>query len=652
MDERENMEVSLSVNPEVAYIEEGSQITLKAAPHGKLGISYHFTVNKKIVQGDLESHERIFAPEGPGNYLAKVTVKEDNKVVGTATATFFVRHLVDSSVKTPIATPDNPVYFHITKPADFRGGGKPYIEIGGERVKLDEKNGAYSFKPKEPGRYSGRVVWLTEKDIIVGESPLLEFQVREGTVADGEAKPVTLKRTASEKTDDQGLWSEIKRRTRAINFERYSKFIQNLFCDDKGVSAIFDDMKRRIGEKPDSRLSIHAVDAYNILRLATEIFLLMKCGVVGRKSEGFTILKNEKIFNPLEESARYGYSVSLADIEDRLTSYFGGSDKLPYLKRILSALLGPDKDKWEEKLPYCDYVLQHRLTCPSMIELIWSYWHEEGMLAQTMNAIALRFQNRRGITNRDPLVEFEIDPLRPLNSLLWGYIQNEHNRLTVMRRAYEYDHHYGITLYGKAVPKLNSADSRSKFLEGFHNLLYMASVFYKEDADTTVVADAFPLLTALREIHIILAEGAHNQFGDLPWTARTEMMVEQWMLGRPQMQEFLRGRPMVPYKEEWMGRVDAMKKLQSWTDTTITHFNDLATYGEQILLTVRYGDWIDVNDEDQAKNWARYWKPEIQSYIHAYRAATGVDLTSEPVDTTAPWVHLKRIEDQRTALRA
>ena len=62
-------------------------------------------------------------------------------------------------------------------------------------------------------------------------------------------------------------------------------------------------------------------------------------------------------------------------------------------------------------------------------------------------------------------------------------------------------------------------------------------------------------------------------------------------------------------------RVDSMKKLQGWTDTTITHFHELAVTGERILLSIRYGDWVDIeNIEDQAKNWARSWKPEIQRY--------------------------------------
>ncbi len=352
--------------------------------------------------------------------------------------------------------------------------------------------------------------------------------------------------------------------------------------------------------------------------------------------------------------------MTLGDIENRLTQYFGGAtDKLPYLSRILNALLGLQPDEVEENLPYRNAVLQYRFNCPSLIELIWSYWHEEGMLVQTLNTIALRFQNKRGPSERDPLANLEIDPLRPLNNLLWGYIQNEHNRLSLSRRAYEYDHHYGITLYGKAVPKLRSADSRSKFLEGFHNLLYRTSVFYREDADTTVVADGFPLLNTLKEVHLSLAEGAHNQFGDLPWTARVEMLIEQWLLARSEMKEFLRGRAMVPYHESWMGQVDTMKKLQGWTDTTITHFNELAIFGEQILLSIRYADWSDLNNnQNQAKNWARYWKQEIQSYIHSYRAVTGVDLTAQAVDATRvdatpPGIHLqRRLEQQKRAVGA
>ena len=105
------------------------------------------------------------------------------------------------------------------------------------------------------------------------------------------------------------------------------------------------------------------------------------------------------------------------------------------------------------------------------------------MLTQSINAVALRFQNRRR-NGRDPLARLEIDPLRPLNNLIWGYIQDEHTRLSVIRRAYEYDHHYGLPLVGKAIPMLRTADSRSKFLESYHGLLSTTAAFYKADSTT------------------------------------------------------------------------------------------------------------------------------------------------------------------------
>jgi hypothetical protein len=255
------------------------------------------------------------------------------------------------------------------------------------------------------------------------------------------------------------------------------------------------------------------------------------------------------------------------------------------------------------------------------------------MLVQTMNVISLRFQNIHSKSGRDPLAHLEIAPLYPVNNLLWGYLQDESHRLSVPRRNYEYNHHYGIGLYGQAVSDFRPADPRSKFLEAFHNLLYLTGLFYKQADDTTVVPDGFPILNALREVHLILAEGAHNQFGDLPWTARAEMLMQQWILARPEMREFLQSRAMVPYRETWMAQVDTMKNLQGWTDVSVTHFNFLAVYGEQILLSIRYGDWIDVADPTQAANWATYWRPEIQGYIHAYRAATGVDLTTMTQDS-------------------
>jgi len=285
---------------------------------------------------------------------------------------------------------------------------------------------------------------------------------------------------------------------------------------------------------------------------------------------------------------------------------------------------------------------------PVLIELIYCYWLEEGMLCQSVNAVSARFQNRR-VGLRDPLVNLTTDPLRPLSNLLWGYIQDEQHRLTVQRRAYEYDHQYGLRLEGRAVAGLIPADSRSSFLESFHNLLNTCTTFYDQDADTTVHADGFPVLSALKDVHLVLRQGMQNQYGDLTWTARRELMLQKYVMAQDEMRQFLPSRPSVAYPETWMAQVDTMKKLQGWTDVSVLHFYDLARFGEKLLLSIRFGNWTDVTDREVAAAWARHWQSEVLGYIHAYRTATGVDLATK-ADAMMPSVLLRRrLEEQRRA---
>ena len=492
--------------------------------------------------------------------------------------------------------------------------------------------------------------WLTDEEdedvIMAGGSAIRateQIEVKASPLARGDVVPVSLQRSTTPHTRDQALWSAIRDTTTRLQFSGsgYQDFIDRVL-GQAVVPPTLPGGAQLATQVADAAPFVYGGGAFDLLKTATQVFLLLEAGVVSINDPNAPYPHHYR-FDSDEESGRVGSLVTRDTIKEQLTSYLGSNSRLPYLDRVIRVAFPDDASR-----PYIDTfysygLLQARATNPSLIELIWSYWHEEGMLVQTMAAISRRFQNVRGPGDRDPLAHLEIDPLRPLNNLLWGYIQDEWNRLTLQRRAYEYDHHYGLSMYGKAVPTPRTADSRSKFIEAFHHLLHLCSVFYKEDNDTTVIADGFPLLNALKEVHLLLAQGAHNQFGDLPWTARVEMLIQQWLLARPEMRDFLQSRPMVPYKEAWMPQVDTMKTLQGWTDVTVTHFRDLGVYGEQILLSIRYGDWIGINDENSAKNWARYWRPEVQGYLHAYRAVTGVDLTNpETVDTTMPAIHLQR----------
>jgi hypothetical protein len=465
----------------------------------------------------------------------------------------------------------------------------------------------------------------------------------QGRVALQEPVGVRLHRTASDPTLDQSFWVAIRNRTRALSFDRYQRFMNRALRWEerelpRGIQGrAAEELQRDVNELG---THLHGVSAYQTLKLLTETFLILECGVrIQREGERYRVP-----FDPEAEARRLGRPFTIEEMERKLKEYLGDRAQLPYITRVVNAAF-PELEREGGQ----DRLIAARINEPCLIELIWSYWMEEGMLVQTMNAVSQRFQNVRGGPERDPLANLEIDPLRPLNNLLWGYIQDEYNRLSVRRRAYEYTHHYGLTLYGKATSGMRTADSRSKFLEAFHNLLYQTSIFFKEDFQTTVIADGFPLLNSLREVHLILAQGAQNQFGDLPWTARAEMLLTQFMLAQRPIHDFLQARVMVPYREPWEAQVDAMKTLQGWTDVTVSYFRDLAVYGEQLLLSIRYGDWIADNDEYSAINWARYFRPEIQGYLHAYRAVTGIDLTnSDTVDATIPGILLqKRMAAQR-----
>lgn len=440
------------------------------------------------------------------------------------------------------------------------------------------------------------------------------------------------------KTPDIGLSKLIK--LRRIDFDKYARFLDSLFCAaDEPPHGGTADKRLRF------RFSLQRTDAYDGIKVATELFLIHQCAVLG------------------DLSVVDGDPREVVDELARTVSGLDGEAVLPdgelnaFVEQYLKTLPAPNTDT--RILPYLDVIRAKlgeltirdcqrdqgwaryagaclaggvpcdRLTSPCLVELIWSYWQEQGMLVQAMNAIALRFQNRHSSRQRDPLANLTLDPLRPLSNLLWGFVQDERDRLTVVRRAHEYDHQYGLQISGRAVGALRSVDRRSRFLEIFHGLVRVASAFYKERDDRNKRADAFPVLNALRELHLVLGEGAHNQYGDLPMVSRVEMMVMQYLLARPEMREFFGNRTMVAHREPWMDRVDTMNKLQGWNATSVTHFNDLAVTGEQLLLSVRFGNWNQQDDANAAFHWADIWRHEIQRYVFAYRAVTGVDLLGE-----------------------
>ena len=488
---------------------------------------------------------------------------------------------------------------------------------------------------------------------------------------------VQLERTTVPHTLDEHLWKVIRTSSGYIGFDNYKKFVDAVMVGHEPPPLGAWQVEKERVEKllPQRSLPFPRVDGYRLLKVATEVFLMTHCGVTGFEGPvSFgpppprQLPQHEAEF--LDELWPYLVPVSGASNGAPRAGGDGGAtttngtrvapDKpvaIPYLQLIRDKLgevpvVGSRSDP---AVRDCYFILQEKLAHPVMVELLHEYWLEESMLVQALNVISRRFQNRRVNGGDDPLANLDLDPLRPLANILWGFVQDEQHRLTVVRRAYEYSHSYGFMLHGKAVQGVRPAEVRSKFLEAFHNLLHRAAVFYKTDDNTTVKADAFPVLNALKDVHFVLAEGANNQFGDLPTVARSEMLMYQWLLARPEIREFLGGRVMVPYPEPWMGPVQTLRAMMGWGDDNVIHFHELATYGEQLLLSIRYGDWSRVDDMEDAARWAREFRLQVFQYVHSYRAVTGVDLSDETapneIDARPPSEHLRRRLEAQQAPR-
>ena len=247
---------------------------------------------------------------------------------------------------------------------------------------------------------------------------------------------VALQRASIRPAHERGLWTLIRANTRAIGFHQYHEFISRVLSHNPKDSAAgqFPNLgaSERL-QREHKELIPFGVGAYELLRTATELFLLLNCRVNTRRE-----LRRGQLE---EEQARID-GLTLTNLHELAKKFLGSNN---YLQRVIDAAF-PGEVPSDNV--FADGVLvRHE---PVLIELIWSYWHEEGMLAQSVNAISRRFQNQRSDTPRDPLAHFELDPLRPLNNILWGYVQDEYKRLTVPRRSQEYNHQYGLVLYGKA----------------------------------------------------------------------------------------------------------------------------------------------------------------------------------------------------------
>ncbi len=144
---------------------------------------------------------------------------------------------------------------------------------------IDDPNGKQD--PQVPDQLAEPV------DVNLLDWPQVPLRVEPAGAVDVNVKSgavdVTLQGTPAGRTDVQGFWEYLRQRTDAIAFDKYEAYIANVLCatdetTTKDVVAALDRLR--------DAARVNGMDAYQLLRVATEAFLLVNCGTVTNGTAG------------------------------------------------------------------------------------------------------------------------------------------------------------------------------------------------------------------------------------------------------------------------------------------------------------------------------------------------------------------------------
>src|SRR5262249_44718030 len=147
---------------------------------------------------------------------------------------------------------------------------------------------------------------------------------------------VSLQRPAAVRTRDQVFWSLVRSCSGQISGAHYAEFIERVLCAQDtrflGRNSLL--ASRLVRDARDLQPFSYGVGAYELLKTATQVFLLLECG--GCHAE-------IKDLDPDDESLRYGEQVTLEDLRARLYAYLPHG-QLPYIKRVLDSAFQGEKE--------------------------------------------------------------------------------------------------------------------------------------------------------------------------------------------------------------------------------------------------------------------------------------------------------------------
>jgi hypothetical protein len=257
-----------------------------------------------------------------------------------------------------------------------------------------------------------------------------------------------------------------------------------------------------------------------------------------------------------------------------------------------------------------------------LIEPIWSFWLDAAQLAYLTTAFAARQINASKPSPPRGIPKVDLPP--PVIELLTAWFKDHRDGTRAAAREANYLAHYGLRLPGG-----RGGVRSSPFLDAFHAMLREA-IHSKE---TSQPSDASTLLFLLRRLHLHLSRSASLIVDGLPTPdvfprlgeslslGRADLLLAQWLLAIPEIAAALRGHILVPYPEKWMAPLDQLRRVTRTIDSLSVFYYDLAVTSEALLLSIRFGNWMQSSAE-AAANWATFWHAEIARYLVAFDEVT------------------------------
>jgi hypothetical protein len=180
---------------------------------------------------------------------------------------------------------------------------------------------------------------------------------------------VALQRIDFPDTVDQALWPIIRKAVESLSFSRYQDWIDKVVCAPGELERRERAAVGRV--QPNRALPFPDIDPYRLLKVATEVFLMINCGVALERNAYENLLKE---LGPGDRE-RLGVS-SGGQLDAYWRGYLqrvNGFYTIPYLD-IVRRKLGDIRLGDSDRMRFADRcygILREKFTRPCLIELIW-----------------------------------------------------------------------------------------------------------------------------------------------------------------------------------------------------------------------------------------------------------------------------------------